>query len=276
MLLAQDKQAFYEMSGFTTLSKLFHLLADASPSAGSKQIDQRPVCVIPLKSIVLCCKTWTSAFLGHRKNTEFVLKSNYLSTISDILHHRLHILIPESTDNSKKNGDVDSFGEQLQWPAPDGPQVDPVAKAIMVSLAQCLEDLAVYLTFDHENKQKLVKDRNMGSNMQPKQVLAFDDLALRVHDQVSYMIAIGIVDKLAAYFHSVQDPIDDRPEVGEFLLASLDLMSALTVCVEALSIKPANTVANAETACKQSYRDLSSSSSVVDGAEGSNSSTTGK
>ena len=76
LLLAQDKQAFYEMSGFTTLSKLFHLLADASPSAGSKQIDQRPVCVIPLKSIVLCCKTWTSAFFGHRKNTEFVLKSN--------------------------------------------------------------------------------------------------------------------------------------------------------------------------------------------------------
>ena len=277
ILTNQDKQAFYEMDGFTTLSKLFHLLADASPSAGSKQIDQRPVCVIPLKSIVLCCKTWTSAFFGHRNNTEFVLKSNYLSTISDILHHRLHILIPESSlPTSKKNGDLDSIGDQLQWPAPDGPQVDPVAKAIMISLAQCLEDLAVYLTFDHENKQKLSKEKNMGLSTQPKQVLAFDDLALRVHDQVSYMIATGIVDKLAAYFHSVQDPIDDRPEVGEFLLASLDLMSALTVCVEALSIKTTNSASSSEAANKLLCRDLSSSSSVVDGTEGSTSSTTGK
>ena len=263
-LITQDKHAFFDMNGFNTLSKLFQLLADATPSTGIK-IDQRPVCVIPLKSIVLSCKTWTSACCGHRNNTEFVLKSNYLSSISDILHHRLHILIPETPDSSsKKKIDSDSLGDQL--PAPEGPQVDPVAKAIMTSLAQCLEDLAVYLVIDHENKIKTPK-----TNGQIKQVSAFDDLALRVHDQVSYMIAIGIVDKLAAYFHSVQDPIDGRPEVGEFLLASLDLMSALTVCVEALATKSGSM----DTSSKVAYRDMSSSSSVADGAEGSVSSNAG-
>ena len=268
-LIAQDKHAFFDMNGFNTLSKLFQLLADATPSTGTK-IDQRPVCVIPLKSIVLSCKTWTSACCGHRNNTEFVLKSNYLSSISDILHHRLHILIPETPDpNSKKKIDSDSLGDQL--PAPEGPQVDPVAKAIMTSLAQCLEDLAVYLVIDHENKIKTLK-----TNGQIKQVSAFDDLALRVHDQVSYMIAIGIVDKLAAYFHSVQDPIDGRPEVGEFLLASLDLMSALTVCVEALATKSGSLASSMDTSSKVAYRDMSSSSSVADGAEGSVSSNAGK
>ena len=268
-IVAQDKHAFYDMNGFMTLSKLFQLLADATPSTGIV-IDQRPVCVIPLKSIVLCCKTWTSACSGHRNNTEFVLKSNYLSTISDILHHRLHTLIPEITkSNSKKKIETDSLGEQL--PAPEGPQVDPVAKAIMISLAQCLEDLAVYLVADYENKIRSPK-----TNGQIKQISAFDDLALRVHDQVSYMIAIGIVDKLAAYFHSVQDPIDDRPEVGEFLLASLDLMSALTVCVEALAAKSVNSICNADATNRSTYRDLSSSSSVVDGGEVSTSSNSGK
>ena len=275
-MVVQDKQAFYEMSGFVTLSKLFHLLADASPSTSLKQIDQRPLCVIPLKSIVLCCKTWTSACLGHRKNTEFVLKSNHLSTISDILLHRLQILIPELTINTgKKKDDTDLMGDQLQWPAPDGPQTDPVAKEIMISLAQCLEDLAVYLTLDQEKKLKTYQDKTPGLNGPSKQVSAFDDLALRVHDQVSYMIATGIVDKLAAYFHSVQDPIDDRPEVGEFLLASLDLMSALTVCVEALSTKSATPSNNSDAVIRGPHRELSSSSSVADGAEGSSSSTTG-
>merc|ERR1739844_313545 len=108
---------------------------------------------------------------------------------------------------------------------------------------------------DYENKAKASKN-----NGQIKQVSAFDDLALRVHDQVSYMIAIGIVDKLAAYFHSVQDPIDDRPEVGEFLLASLDLMSALTVCVEALASKTVNNTCNVDMTSKIASRDVSSSS----------------
>lgn len=268
-MIAQDKHAFFDMNGFNTLSKLFQLLADATPSTGMK-IDQRPVCVIPLKSIVLSCKTWTSACSGHRNNTEFVLKSNYLSTISDILLHRLHILIPETSKNSsKKKSDTDSLGDQL--PAPEGPQVDPVAKEIMISLAQSLEDLAAHLIMDHENNMKDPKP-----NGHIKKTSAFNDLALRVHDQVSYMIAIGIVDKLAAYFHSVQDPIDDRPEVGEFLLASLDLMSALTVCVEALSTKSANSASNLDATSKAPYRDMSSSSSVADGVEGSNSSNSGK
>ena len=53
--------------------------------------------------------------------------------------------------------------------------------------------------------------------------------------QVSYIVAVGIVDKLAAYFHSVHDPIEGQPEVGEFLLSALQLVSALTGIVEALT-----------------------------------------
>ena len=159
-----------------------------------------------------------------------------------------------------------------QLPAPDGPQVDPVAKSIMVLLSQCLEDLAIYLTQDQEIKTKSSKDKNTDT-ANSKQVLVCDDISVRAQDQVSYMIGIGIVDKLAAYFHSVQDPIDDRPDVGEFLLSSLDLMSALTVCVEALSLKSNATNIDLTSKCS---KNVSSSSSIVDGAEGSTSSASGK
>ena len=43
----QDKLSFYSQDGFGILSKLFNLLAE-----------QRQSCVVPLKSIALCCKAW--------------------------------------------------------------------------------------------------------------------------------------------------------------------------------------------------------------------------
>lgn len=43
----QDKLAFYAQDGFGILSKLFSLMSE-----------QRQSCVVPLKSIALCCKAW--------------------------------------------------------------------------------------------------------------------------------------------------------------------------------------------------------------------------
>ena len=80
-------------------------------------------------------------------------------------------------------------------PAPEGPQVDPVARSVMVMLAQNLEDLAVEL---RETTGQPIKDQSNSS------------LPVRVQDQVSYIVSVGVVDKLSAYFHGVQDPIDSR------------------------------------------------------------------
>ena len=147
----------------------------------------------------------TLASSGHRHNTEFVLKNNHLTTLVDILLDRLQILMP------------DSLLEDLEVPPPQGPQVDPVAKAIMALLAQALEDLCAHL-------------REEGKTVEQSRPV---DLTVRAQDQISYVVSVGIVDKLASYFHSVQDPIEGKPEVGEFLLSALQLVSALTGIVEA-------------------------------------------
>jgi hypothetical protein len=97
----------------------------------------------------------------------------------DILLDRLNILMPESTL------------DDLEVPPPQGPQVDPVAKAIMALLAQGLEDLCAYLREDGKTVEQ----------SRPA------DISVRAQDQTSYIVAIGIVDKLSAYFHSVQVPM---------------------------------------------------------------------
>ena len=100
-------------------------------------------------------------------------------------------------------------------PAPVGPQVDPVARAVMLMLAQNLEDLAL------EVNKGAASAVGAGSNK--------DALSGRVQDQVSYIVSVGVVDKLSAYFHGVQDPIDSSPEVGEFLLSALEFISGMVI-----------------------------------------------
>jgi hypothetical protein len=51
-------------------------------------------------------------------------------------------------------------------------------------------------------------------------------------DLVSYMVCTETVDLLAGYFQLVRDPIDSSPEVAEFLLSSLQFLTALTSAVE--------------------------------------------
>ena len=53
--------------------------------------------------------------------------------------------------------------------------------------------------------------------------------------QVSYIVSIGIVDKLSGYCHSIRDHIDNKPDVAEFLLSSFQFLSSITGLVEVLS-----------------------------------------
>ena len=53
-----------------------------------------------------------------------------------------------------------------------------------------------------------------------------------MQDLVSYIVCTETVDLLAGYFQLVRDPIDSSPEVAEFLLSSLQFLTALTSAVE--------------------------------------------
>ena len=203
----KDKMAFFNMSGFGTFSKIFAAMSE-----------QKTSCVIPLKSVNSCSRTWALACKGHRANMEFVLKNNYLTNIIDILHDRLEILVPGVND---LNGDDPETDPEEVPPQPGGPLVDPIARGIMSLLAQCLEELSSIL-------------KKEGKSVEQSKA---EDLNVRVQDQVSYMVSIGIVDMLAKYLYGVQDPIDAKPEVGEFILASMQLLSALTGLAESLLVK---------------------------------------
>ena len=138
--IESDKNTFFALNGFSTLAKVFHRLSD-----------QKVTCVIPLKSVVTCSKTWTEACRGNKSNTEFVLKNNHLTAIVDILVDRLNVLLPKEKTESYDDEDDDDEGQQLC-----GPQVDPVAMAMMNLLGSTFRDLA-----DLIGKRAAKKDQNL-------------------------------------------------------------------------------------------------------------------
>ncbi len=198
---SSDKTTFFALGGFATLSKVFALLSE-----------QKSSCIIPLKSVATCAQAWTLACNGSCTNTEYVLKNNHLSMVADILIDRLDVLLPQQQENEYIK----------ECPPQRGPHVDAVAKSLLALLSRASEDLTTAL-----------KEDGRGVDQS-----APGDLSVRVQDHVSYLVSLGAIDRLASYLQGVQDPIDNLPEVGDFLLSCLDFMAAFAGVAEALYKPP--------------------------------------
>lgn len=57
----------------------------------------------------------------------------------------------------------------------------------------------------------------------------------------SYVVSVGIVDKLTQYFRQVQGPIDEDRDGAEFLQHSLGLLVAMTKVMSKRSVSYINT-----------------------------------
>merc|ERR1719348_1045937 len=181
---AKDQDVFRALGGFDTLEKIYMMLSECG--GGN-------TCVIPMKSLVSAGKVLVKATFNHQVNTEFMLMSNKLSLIVDILLDRLARLTPE---------------QPMEEVPTQGPDPDPVSQSLMLLLSTNIQFLA---STDHKLDQQV---------------------SARLQDIVSYIVCSGTVDSLAGYFLLVRDPIDNSPEVAQFLLTALQLLTSLTSAIE--------------------------------------------
>ena len=181
---SKDQDVFRALGGFETLEKIYLMLSECG--GGN-------TCVIPMKSIVSAGRVLIGATQGHEANTQFMLMSNRLTLIVDILLDRLARLTPEQP--------------RLEELSLRGPDPDPVSQSLMLLLSTVIQFLS--------GPTKLAQD-----------------VVSRLLEVVSYIVCSGTVDSLASYFQLVRDPIDNSPEVAEFLLTALQLLTSLTSAIE--------------------------------------------
>merc|ERR1719220_760995 len=116
---SKDQDVFRALGGFETLEKIYLMLSECG--GGN-------TCVIPMKSLVSAGRVLVGAAQSHEANTEFLLMSNRLTLIVDILLDRLARLTPELP--------------RLEEMTVAGPDPDPVSQSLMLLLSTVIQFLS--------------------------------------------------------------------------------------------------------------------------------------
>ncbi|CAI9733996.1 phase cyclin A-associated in the endoplasmic reticulum-like isoform X1 [Octopus vulgaris] len=192
-----DQFSFRILGGLTTLSRLL-ILMDGPSNATS---------VIPLKSLVLSCSVFRQVCKGCYDNCHYMLFSNKIGILVDLLIHQLTNLLPDN----HSSGDKHNSGPNTKLPS------DSLSISLMQLISSILSCLAKNNPLSNSSEASVERMSSSG-----------DAFLNRGNDLISYVISVGIMDKLTHYFSLVQGPIDSNKSISDFLQHSLGLLISLT------------------------------------------------
>ncbi|KAL5005177.1 hypothetical protein ScPMuIL_018633 [Solemya velum] len=191
-----DQVSFLALGGLTSMTRILQVIDIIN--SDSPQI-------LPNKSLVLTCNVFRQACKGCYDNCHYMLFSNKIGTLVDVLQYRLSLIVP---DEIKK---VESSISASDLPH------DPVATVLMQLIACILSCLAKNNPL--LNCSEASVERMSGSG---------DAFVNRGNDVISYVISSGVVDKLTQYFQNVLGSINDSRDTADILQHGLGLLGAMT------------------------------------------------
>ncbi|RZF44184.1 hypothetical protein LSTR_LSTR003824 [Laodelphax striatellus] len=186
--IAADQMVFRELNGHTILNNILNLGLDVAKN-------MKPY--IPPKCLVTTCTSYFLACQENADNSKYVILSDKITLVLDLLQKQLDILIPEHWTGTRSTTSL---------------TVDPLAGALMRLVAVVLDNAG-----DTSN-----------SKANEKQSSPPEDLGPALQDVISYSVSIGTVDRLAVYCGGVRDPVDDDPHTASFLLSAIQLITAFS------------------------------------------------
>ncbi|KAK7009489.1 S phase cyclin A-associated protein in the endoplasmic reticulum-like isoform X1 [Biomphalaria glabrata] len=203
-----DQTSFRVLGGFNSLSRIL-MTIDAT--------HLNVPCVIPSKSLAHATDVYRLACKNNFDNCHYLLFSNKLGLLVDHLMNRLNALLPEDfgRPSSAVSGSVSSHTSDSS--GGDSLPFDPVCSGLMQILSTVLSCLAK--NNPSSNCSEASSERMSGTG---------DAFANRGNDLISYIISVGVMDKLRNYCSAVRGPVDGDKNSADFLLHSLGLLVAMT------------------------------------------------
>uniref|UniRef100_A0A670Z1S2 S-phase cyclin A associated protein in the ER n=1 Tax=Pseudonaja textilis TaxID=8673 RepID=A0A670Z1S2_PSETE len=186
-----DQVAFHVAGGFSALEQVLQV--------ATMSINLNSVSRIPLKSL---CSTISAYYLACNnclENCTYVLFSNKITFLTDLLMHQLMVCVPD--DHSA------TPGRAINKQAFEG-----LITGVLRILAVVFESLISNLP-NASNQicaPKLIQD----TKNKTSQAEIFNN---RIQDLISYAVNIGLIEKLSCCFLSIQGPIDETPKTAAFL-----------------------------------------------------------
>ncbi|XP_078286221.1 S phase cyclin A-associated protein in the endoplasmic reticulum isoform X1 [Rhinoraja longicauda] len=185
-----DQIGFQVGGGLTALEQILHVVnAVSSPNIAPR---------IPVKSLCNVINAYCFACNGCYDNCYYVLFSNKITFLIELLMHQLTLFVPTDDDAI--------FGRSVNKQVFEG-----LTTGLLQTCATVLGCLANNQTNSHLGAPKK-------SGQEVKNNLSHSELYhSRIQDLISYVVYTGLTDKLYGCFLSIQGPVDEQPKIASFL-----------------------------------------------------------
>ncbi|NXP47825.1 SCAPE protein, partial [Heliornis fulica] len=196
-----DQIAFRAAGGLTALESV--LQAVTSPT------NLNAVSRIPFKSLCSTVNAYSLTCSNCPENCTYVLFSNKITFLMDLLIHQFTVSVPD--DHTAAPGR--SANKQVFEGLTTG--LLRITAMIFRCLISSFPD-----GNNHSAALKIIQEVKSKSS----QVEAFNS---RVQDLISYVVNIGLIDKLCCCFLSVQGPVDENPKIAAFLQSATAVLHGI-------------------------------------------------
>ncbi|CAO2634954.1 S phase cyclin A-associated protein in the endoplasmic reticulum [Lemmus lemmus] len=201
-----DQIAFQAAGGLTALEHILQVVAPAS--------NMNTVSRIPPKSLCNAINVYNLTCNNCSENCTDVLFSNKITFLMDLLIHQLTVHVPD------ENNAV--LGRNTNKQVFEGLTTGLLrAGAVVFS---CL----IANRPDGNSRPATPKIPTQEMKNKPSQGDAFNS---RVQDLISYVVNMGLIDRLHGCFLSVQGPVDENPKMATFLQQATGFLRGMcTLC----------------------------------------------
>ncbi|XP_051237105.1 S phase cyclin A-associated protein in the endoplasmic reticulum isoform X3 [Dicentrarchus labrax] len=196
-----DQVAFQVGGGLSALEQILQVVTAAStPTAVPR---------IPLKSLCAAVNTYYLACYCCPLNCSYVLFSNKIALLMDLLLHQLTLYVPDE--------DKSIFGRSVNKQVFEG-----LTTGLLQTIATILGSLWPHISESGQGEKTWISSPDTkvkGS--------ATESFNTRTQDLISYVVNMGLIDKLYGCFLSVQGPVDEHPKMSAFLQQASALLHSM-------------------------------------------------
>lgn len=202
---AADQIAFQVAGGLTALEHILQVVLVTNVNTVSR---------IPPKSLCNAISVYNLTCNNCSENCSNVLFSNKITFLMDLLIHQLTVYVPDENNailgrNTNK-------------------QVFEGLTTGLLKVSAAVFDCLIANRPDGNSRPDTPKISTQEMKSKLSQGDAFNS---RVQDLISYMVNIGLIEKLGGCFLSVQGPIDENPKMAAFLQHAVGLLRGMcTLC----------------------------------------------
>ncbi|XP_054883343.1 S phase cyclin A-associated protein in the endoplasmic reticulum isoform X4 [Poeciliopsis prolifica] len=196
-----DQVAFQVGGGLSALEQILQVITSVTtPTAVPR---------IPVKSLCAAVNTYCLVCSSCTFNCSYVLFSNKIVFLMDLLLHQLTLYVPDE--------DKSIFGCSINKQIFEG-----LTTGLLQTIAAILKPLVLCVVESGQCENFWISSSGAKVNSS-----AVESYSTRLQDLVSYIVNMGLIDKLYGCFLSVQSPIDEHPKMSAFLEQASSLLNRM-------------------------------------------------